>query len=216
MKPDWRPCRPQRDPVRKEVSPHDAEFDGGVDFRDRQGEFPYGHYRAHFVVELELRDGRWLVTDHVEYHPHKADIPTNLGRPFELIEGQARSLGLIPVRAAEITRKLPPGHLLEWHDGRVKVSAYWELPADEGFQGSDAEAAETLADVLSDAVRCHMISDVPLGAFLSGGIDSSLVVGLMAEASNRPVKTFSIGFDEPAFDELDHGTFLRPKPAQPG
>ncbi len=44
-----------------------AEFDGGVDFRDRQGEFPYGHYRAHFVVELELRDGRWLVTDHVEY-----------------------------------------------------------------------------------------------------------------------------------------------------
>jgi hypothetical protein len=45
----------------------DAEFDGGVDFRDQQGEFPYGHYRAHFVVELELRDGRWLVTDHVEY-----------------------------------------------------------------------------------------------------------------------------------------------------
>ncbi len=44
-----------------------AEFDGGVDFRDQQGEFPYGHYRAHFVVELELRDGRWLVTDHVEY-----------------------------------------------------------------------------------------------------------------------------------------------------
>ncbi len=44
-----------------------AEFDGGVDFRDRLGEFPYGHYRAHFVVELELRDGRWLVTDHVEY-----------------------------------------------------------------------------------------------------------------------------------------------------
>ncbi len=44
-----------------------AEFDGGVDFRDRKGEFPYGHYRAHFVVELELRDGQWLVTDHVEY-----------------------------------------------------------------------------------------------------------------------------------------------------
>ena len=58
--------------------------------------------------------------------------------------------------------------------------------------------------MLADAVRSHLVSDVPLGAFLSGGIDSSLVVGLMAEASGARVKTFSIGFDEPAFDELEH------------
>ena len=100
--------------------------------------------------------------------------------------------------------KLAPGHVLVWDAGRTKVSSYWELPTHETFHGSDAEAARGLADVLGDAVRCHMISDVPLGAFLSGGIDSSLVVGFMAKASPRPVKTFSIGFDEPAFDELDY------------
>jgi asparagine synthase (glutamine-hydrolysing) len=57
--------------------------------------------------------------------------------------------------------------------------------------------------VITDAVRSHMMSDVPLGAFLSGGVDSGVVVGLMAEASAKPVNTFSIGFDEPAFDELE-------------
>jgi asparagine synthase (glutamine-hydrolysing) len=101
-------------------------------------------------------------------------------------------------------RKLPPGYLLEWRDGRVTMSKYWELPAREPFAGTDGEAAEALGAVLRDAVRCHMISDVPLGAFLSGGVDSSLVVGLMAEASGRPVRTFSIGFDEPAYDELEY------------
>jgi asparagine synthase (glutamine-hydrolysing) len=101
-------------------------------------------------------------------------------------------------------RKLPPGHYLRWTGGHVHVKQYWQLPASETFAGTDADAADQLHAVLRDAVRSHLISDVPLGAFLSGGIDSSLVVGLMAEVSDRPVETFSIGFDEPQFDELDH------------
>jgi asparagine synthase (glutamine-hydrolysing) len=101
-------------------------------------------------------------------------------------------------------RKLPPGHLLRWREGRADVSRFWQVGASEAFNGSAHEAARQLREVLSDAVRAHMVSDVPLGAFLSGGVDSSVVVGLMAEASDRPVQTFSIGFEEPAFDELDH------------
>ena len=101
-------------------------------------------------------------------------------------------------------QKLPPGHLLRWRDGRFEIVKYWEIGASEPFRGSEEEAALALRGVLAGAVRSHMVSDVPLGAFLSGGVDSSIVVGLMAEASSRPVKTFSIGFDEPAFDELEH------------
>ena len=101
-------------------------------------------------------------------------------------------------------RKLPPGHVLTWRDGRVTIDQYWSIPAAESFRGTEADAVAQLRAVLSDAVRCHLLSDVPLGAFLSGGIDSSLVVGLMAEATGQRVKTFSIGFDEPAFDELEH------------
>ena len=100
--------------------------------------------------------------------------------------------------------KLPPGHLLLWNAGRLTVQQYWQQPADESFRGSEQDAIEQLKDVLRDAVRSHLISDVPLGAFLSGGIDSSVVVGLMSETSGQRVKTFSIGFDEPAFDELPH------------
>jgi len=100
-------------------------------------------------------------------------------------------------------QKLPPGHLLTWQDGRLNVEQYWELPADETFTGSEADAIDQLRAVLTDAVRSHLVSDVPLGAFLSGGIDSSLVVGLMSQVSGARVKTFSIGFDEPEFDELD-------------
>jgi asparagine synthase (glutamine-hydrolysing) len=101
-------------------------------------------------------------------------------------------------------RKLPPGHFLTFTRGRVHVEQYWRQPTRETFRGSEAEAVSELDGILVDAVRSHLVSDVPLGAFLSGGVDSSLVVGLMAETSGGRVKTFSIGFDEASFDELEH------------
>jgi len=104
----------------------------------------------------------------------------------------------------EGVRKLPPGHFLRWRDGRAEVRQYWEVAAQETFRGTEAEAIEALGGVLQEAVCSHLVSDVPLGAFLSGGVDSSAVVGMMARSSSRPVKTFSIGFDDPEFDELEH------------
>jgi asparagine synthase (glutamine-hydrolysing) len=100
--------------------------------------------------------------------------------------------------------KLPPGHYLRWRNGRAEVRQYWQLPAREVTPSSEGEAVESVRAVLEDAVRSHLMSEVPLGAFLSGGIDSSLVVGLMARASSRAVRTFSIGFDDPRYDELEH------------
>ncbi len=100
-------------------------------------------------------------------------------------------------------RKLPPGHVLRWRDGQVSTRRYWDLP-EGSFRGSQQEAAARLRELLGDAVRSHMISDVPLGAFLSGGVDSSAVVALMARTSGQRVKTFSIGFEEATHDELPY------------
>ena len=103
--------------------------------------------------------------------------------------------------------KLRPGHYLKASAGSVTTKQYWQLPVVTSRHAAahdERQALDMLRTVLADAVRSHMISDVPLGAFLSGGIDSSLVVALMTQASNRPVKTFAIGFDEAQFDELPH------------
>jgi asparagine synthase (glutamine-hydrolysing) len=101
--------------------------------------------------------------------------------------------------------KLPPGHILLYEKGQAKVERYWDLPLGQGAVTNDIEHAKTLiVDKLKESVRLRMISDVPLGAFLSGGVDSSIIVALMAEQSERPVKTFSIGFEEAEFSELKY------------
>src|SRR5579859_773363 len=114
------------------------------------------------------------------------------------------SFGYIPDPATAFRRirKLPPGYLLEFSDGRVSVHQYWELPA-YGTAQSQAEEGflEEMEHHLAEAVRIRLISDVPLGALLSGGVDSSTVVALMARASSKPVRTFTIGFSELDFNE---------------
>jgi len=100
-------------------------------------------------------------------------------------------------------RRLEPGHTLVWEKGAVHVERYWRLPLPDPTRDA-REAPEQLRHALDDAVRSHLVSDAPLGAFLSGGLDSSTVVALMARHSSRPVRTFCMTFDEPAFDEREH------------
>lgn len=101
-------------------------------------------------------------------------------------------------------RKLPPGHSLTFTGGQISVKQYWDFPFENPSARSEEEVIETLRALLDEAVRVRMIADVPLGAFLSGGVDSSVVVGLMARASGQPVKTFSIGFHEDSYNELHY------------
>ncbi len=109
-----------------------------------------------------------------------------------------------PLTMFEGISKLSPGHYLVWKDGRVDVQEYWRPPFRVEKRRSEGEYVEELRSLMRESVRLRLISDVPLGAFLSGGIDSSIVVGLMAELSDAPVKTFSIGFEEKRYDELEY------------
>jgi asparagine synthase (glutamine-hydrolysing) len=103
-------------------------------------------------------------------------------------------------------KKLPPGHMLVWEGGEARVSRFARpapAPASEVRREAEDELAEELRARLRDSVRAHLIADVPVGVLLSGGVDSSTLAALAAQESSEPVHTFSIGFEERSFDELD-------------
>lgn len=121
------------------------------------------------------------------------------------------ALGYVPapLTALRGVRKLPAAHTLVMHDGHATVRRYWELDYADKLDGVPVpELCERIRHALRAATRRRMIADVPLGAFLSGGIDSSAVVAAMAECSPEPVRTFSIGFDHAGFDELPHARMV--------
>lgn len=109
-----------------------------------------------------------------------------------------------PLTPYKKIKKLPAAHRLTYERGVIQLEPYWSLDFEPKHMASEAVLIQELRELLAEAVQLRMISDVPLGAHLSGGIDSSIVVALMAEASSRPVKTFSVGFDETTFSELPY------------
>jgi asparagine synthase (glutamine-hydrolysing) len=110
-----------------------------------------------------------------------------------------------PLTIFREVRKLPAGHLLLWEDGRVRLERFARpapVSVDELRNEEEAELVEELRSRLRDSVRAHLVSDVPVGVLLSGGVDSALLAALAADESGEPLRTFSIGFEERSFDEL--------------
>ncbi|HEY2548316.1 MAG TPA: asparagine synthase (glutamine-hydrolyzing) [Candidatus Acidoferrum sp.] len=109
-----------------------------------------------------------------------------------------------PWTLVEGIEKLAPGQWLEWVDGATCVESYWSLPAGPVRERSLGAACEELDSLLQQSVREHMVSDVPLGLWLSGGVDSSTVLHYAAEVSSRPIKTLSVSFLGRSFDETEY------------
>jgi asparagine synthase (glutamine-hydrolysing) len=124
-------------------------------------------------------------------------------------------------------QKLEPGHFLLYADGQLKIQEYWDIDFSSPCKGSSEDLAEELCSLGRDAVSCRMVSDVPLGAFLSGGVDSSGIVALMADLNTDPITTCTIGFDSKRHNEAEyarefaerihanhHEQYIRDEPAE--
>jgi asparagine synthase (glutamine-hydrolysing) len=159
--------------------------------RDRLGKKP---------LYWRLTDGRLSYGSELKSLLVDPTIPRTVDR-----EGLARYLEFTyvpgPGTILEGVSKLLPASILTWDGGDPRIRRYWTLPFDAKPVRSLGEDQEECLVLLRDAVRLRLRSDVPVGAFLSGGIDSGIVVALMAEASATPVRTYSIGFDDARFDE---------------
>jgi asparagine synthase (glutamine-hydrolysing) len=123
------------------------------------------------------------------------------------------TLGYVPdpLSIFRNVHKLPPGHYLTFTNGQVTVKQYWDFEFQPNKPQNKDDYLHELRALLDESVGLRLISDVPLGAFLSGGIDSSTVVGLMARHMDQPVKTFSIGFHEDSYNELKYARLTAQK-----
>lgn len=123
------------------------------------------------------------------------------------------TLGYVPepLSIFQSINKLPPGHTLYLHNGQVSIEQYWDFKFDPLPLAKEDDYVTALRELLEESVKTRLVSDVPLGAFLSGGVDSSAVVAFMARHMGRPVKTFSIGFNEDSFNELKYARLTAKK-----
>jgi asparagine synthase (glutamine-hydrolysing) len=166
--------------------------------RDRVGKKPLFYYlgRDCFLFGSEIKA---LLADHTV--PAEPD-------PVALDHFLALQYIPAPLTAFRGIRKLPPAHWLEVRDGHLEIGRYWKLQYTPKRQITLPEAVAELRWRFAEAVRLRLVSDVPLGAFLSGGVDSSAVVAAMAQEMGHPVQTFSVGFEDASFDERPYARLV--------
>ena len=162
--------------------------------RDRFGQKPlfYRQQNGRLTFASELKGILEVPGTPRTINPHAIDLYLTyqyIPHPHSIFEGIS---------------KLPPGHYAVYEDDQLQVHPYWQLAGQREASWDPAEAQQRTVDLLRDSVRMRMQSDVPLGAFLSGGVDSSLIVALMQQESSNPVKTFSIGFPVREYDETNY------------
>lgn len=168
--------------------------------RDRAGKKPfyYAQYNGKFVFSSELK----AILCDPEF-PLEIDYRAlNFYLTFGYIS--------FDFTIFKFAKKLPPAHMMVYDikNNKIDITRYWDVPDSDGKKYKEEYLLEELEYLLEDAVRLRLISDVPLGAFLSGGIDSSLVVAMMAKTSNKEVKTFSIGFKDKKYNELSYARIV--------
>jgi asparagine synthase (glutamine-hydrolysing) len=162
--------------------------------RDRLGIKPlfYKLEPGRLIFASELRALRELASEHLEIDPQS--VYDFFG--FRYIPA--------PRTFYRGVEKLLPGHLLIVDPGSLQAHAYWDVPPEEETSRPAEQVAAEVVNQLRDSVRLRLLADVPLGVFLSGGTDSSAVVALMAESGARPLRTFSVGFEEAEYSELPY------------
>ncbi len=169
--------------------------------RDRMGQMPlyFARLPGGIVFGSELK----AVKKHVQVRQELDLLSLDAYLAFRYVP-EPRSI-------YQHVEKLPPAHRMLVSRRGIAVTRYWAPNFEDKVQLSEQETLEQLDELLRESVRLRMIADVPLGAFLSGGIDSTLVVAAMSREASSPVKTFTIGFEEESHDEREHAQFVASK-----
>jgi len=171
--------------------------------RDRVGKKPFKYYLDDtvFIFASELK----AILTQKEYHKEPDYIAIHHYLTLQYCPA--------PLTGFKDLKKLEPAHYLfiDLKTKKVEKERYWKLDYSRKLNLSENEWKKRIMEKLEESVKLRMISDVPLGAFLSGGIDSSAVVGMMSKLSDRPVKTFSIGFEEEKYNELPYARMIAKK-----
>lgn len=169
--------------------------------RDRFGIKPlyYAQSSRGFIFASELK--ALLETDSLARKVDKEAL--NLYMTFRYVPGARTMIDAI--------KKLEPGHYLVCQDGKITITQYWDLNFQKDENQTEQDCSRALTDILREAIDLRLISEVPLGAYLSGGLDSSFMVGLMSQLMSKPVKTFTAGFEGGWHDESRHAAIVAEK-----